>query len=259
MHMGSRVTEFSQPWTARGRPARIWPRAVVFDCDGLLVDTAHCWHAAYRAIADSVGHTLDRIDLSRLDGASVTTARDYLANALGHPIANADLRHTLQHTITTEPLRAMPGAEHLLRTLAVDELPVAVATNGPQTTVHTALTRAGLKHFLPVIVSAEETGVFKPAPDVYLRACGRLAVDPSDAIAFEDSAIGAQAARSAGLTVIIVPSSPAARRYADLTVPKLTDPRVYELLGLSEARNGFQAQKPRSAHGVTSRSRPGRS
>lgn len=214
----------------------MWPRAAVFDCDGLLVHTARCWRTAYHTVARTAGNTLDGIDLAALDGASVSAASAHLSTALGRAIPAAALGNALQHAIETQPLHAMPGAVELVSAMAT-ELPLAVASNAPLATVRAALQRAGLSHLLPVIVSAEETDVYKPAPEVYLRACQRLGVDPSDAIAFEDSAVGARAARAAGLTVIVVPSSPAAARYADLTVSQMNDPRVHELFGLRQIGN----------------------
>jgi beta-phosphoglucomutase-like phosphatase (HAD superfamily) len=92
--------------------------------------------------------------------------------------------------------------------------------------------RTLLAPYLSAVVSAEQTHAHKPRPDVYLEACRKLAVDPSDAIALEDSAIGAAAARAAGLLVIVIPSSPDARIEADLTVARLDDPRVLDVFGL---------------------------
>jgi beta-phosphoglucomutase-like phosphatase (HAD superfamily) len=79
------------------------------------------------------------------------------------------------------------------------------------------------------IVSAETNGAFKPLPGVYLAACRQLGVDPSNAIAFEDSAVG-RGPRAAGPTVVVVPVAASTREYADLAVPRLDDARVFELL-----------------------------
>lgn len=229
--MGRGVTQFSHAAGTSLRSDRLWPRAAILDCDGLLVDTVSCWHAAYRSAAAAVGCSLDGVDLGFLEGASVPVAAERLTQVLGRPIARALVGDALRHAVTTRPICAMPGSEKLLTALA-DQVPLAVASNAPASTVQVALMRSALDGFLSVIVSAETTGVFKPEPEVYLRACGQLNVDPSDAIAFEDSAVGACAARAAGLTVVVVPSGPAARKHADLAVPRLNDPRVVELFGL---------------------------
>lgn len=230
--MARSVTGFSQRRTAC--LASAWPRAVVLDCDGLLVDTADCWHAAYHAVAAAVECSLDGIDLALFDGASVRSAAQLLGELLGCPIPEHLLRNALLETLGTWALRAMPGAERLLAMLD-GRLPLAVASNAPAEAVLSALRRSSLQRFLPVVVSAEEAGASKPKPDVYLEACRRLAVDPSDAIAFEDSAVGASAAQAAGLTVVVVSCDPAARALGDLATSRIDDPRVLETFGLDDA------------------------
>lgn len=210
---------------------RPWPVAAVFDCDGLLVDSEHCWHAAYRASAAAVGRSLAGVSLASFNGASVGLAAERLSRALGLPISHELLREQLQLAVETEPIQPMPGAAWLLATLGA-ELPLAVASNGPAPVVETLLRRTGLRDRFSVLVSAEQTPAPKPYPHVYLEACRRLGVDPSDAIAVEDSELGAAAARAAGLLLIAVPTDPRARIETDLTVARLDDPRVLSLFGV---------------------------
>jgi HAD superfamily hydrolase (TIGR01509 family) len=212
----------------------------VFDCDGLLVETGRCWHAAYHAAAASVECSLEGVDLAPLDGASVSSAAEILGGMLGCPVPEPLLRSALLETLSTFAPRAMPGAERLLAMLE-GRLPLAVASNAPVEAVSIALGQAGLRSFLPVLVSAEEAGEGKPRPDVYLEACRRLAVDPSDAIAFEDSAVGASAAQAAGLTVVVVSGVQAAQALGDLVAPRVDDLRVLEMFGLNGASNGGPA------------------
>ena len=203
----------------------------MFDCDGLLLETADCWEAAYRAAARAVGSSLDAVDLASLNAVSVAQAAERLATRLDRPIEARFLRHALQSAVEEQPIEPMPGVEEVLRALS-PELPLAVATNAPASVVRTALRRVGLDRFFPTIVSAEQTPAAKPQPDVYTEACRLLGVDPSDAVAFEDSPLGAAAAAAAGLLVIAVPSVRGARIDADLTVARLDDRRVLELLGV---------------------------
>ena len=113
-------------------------------------------------------------------------------------------------------------------------MPLAVATNGPRDLVSRALEQVSLRDAFDAIFSAETEPREKPAPDVYRTACAELGVDPSDAIAFEDSAVGAEAAERAGLTVVVVPSNPRERIAADLLVPRLDDDRLAGLLRLDD-------------------------
>lgn len=226
------VTGCSRFGTASsGHVSPSWPRGAVFDCDGLLVDSRHCWENAYAAIADAAGHTLDTVSLVGLDGASISDASTLLSAALGADIADAALRDALRRSVLANPPQPLPGAAALTRTLA-RRIPLAVATNAPRDIVETVLDLTGLAVSFTTIVSAEETPAHKPAPDVYLEACRRLRVHPSDAVAFEDSSRGAQAARRAGILLVGVPSRRGSHLHADLTVGRLDDRRLHLLLGL---------------------------
>lgn len=213
-----------------------WPRAGVFDCDGLLVDSASCWEGAYARVAERHGASLAEIDLDALAGASVAIAAASLSRALGISVAERSLRAALHETFAETSPIALPGAAELVAGLAT-RIPLAVATNGPRDIVVEVLRRVGLLASFRTVVSAEETAAHKPAPDVYLEACRRLEVAPHDAIAFEDSPLGARAARGAGLLVIAVPFGPGARVEADLTVPRLDDRRLLRYLGVELADN----------------------
>jgi HAD superfamily hydrolase (TIGR01509 family) len=225
--MESQVTRFLQVGKASGT----WPQAAVFDCDGLLIDTAECWREAFVRTLHLDGRELDAHTLQRLNGASVRSAAEILDVS---PLA---LRVELDEAFQRTELAALPGAALLTERLQA-RMPLAVATNGPGDLVGRALERVRLRNAFAAVVSAETQARDKPAPDVYLAACAQLDVDPSDAIAFEDSAVGAQAARRAGLTVVLVPSNPRERIDADLRVPRLDDDRLASLLRLDDAQLG---------------------
>lgn len=220
------VTEFSQlgstPIDADGA---LRFRAAVFDCDGLLVDTGALWWEAFEA---SAGGSLEGLDPASLQGASVSLAARLLGEHLGREVSELSLGETLSRLVGTQPLLPMPGAARLLAALA-GRMPVAVATNAPAEIAAAALEGSGLRGLLGPIVSAEEVDAPKPAPDVYREACRRLGVAPDEALAFEDSALGAAAASAAGMTVVGVPSG-AHDLEADLVVARLDDPRVFRML-----------------------------
>jgi HAD superfamily hydrolase (TIGR01509 family) len=208
-----------------------WPRAAVFDCDGLLVDSAACWHRAYATLAAERGRTLAELDLAALAGASVGDAAKRLGEDLGAPFDPESLRRLLLRTFAATPPRPLPGAVELITALAARG-PVGVASNAPAALVEGVLADLDLRRMVRTVVSAERVGSAKPAPDVYLEACRRLAVGPSDAIAFEDSPPGAAAARAAGLFVVAVPSDADLEIDADLTIGRLDDPRLLRYLQL---------------------------
>jgi HAD superfamily hydrolase (TIGR01509 family) len=245
--MARRVTTFLHPSLDPAAASRTWPRAAIFDCDGLLADTQACWHEAYRHSAREAGTSLNGFELATLEGASVESAAAHLTAALGTTISPGAIEEALNNALTTSSVGAMPGARRLVSSLLAADLPIAVATNAPLASARLALKRAGLAEFFATVVSAATTGVFKPKPDVYVLACRALRVDPSDAIALEDSAPGVRAAGRAGLTVIAVPASQTVRALADLAVPRLDDARVFELFGVESVTYRIPRAAPRAA------------
>jgi HAD superfamily hydrolase (TIGR01509 family) len=207
------------------------PRAAIFDCDGLLVDTQHCWHAAYRAVATHVGCPLEELPLGSLNGASVDAAAERLSVALGRPISSRLIREALETEVSACPHTLLPGAMGLLGALR-ERVPLAVASNAPLPVVEAVLIAAGARGFFREIVTPEAVPAAKPSPDVYLEACFRLCVDPSTAIAFEDSAVGAEAARAAGIRLVAVPSQPGAEIEAQICAERLDDHRILALFGV---------------------------
>lgn len=199
------------------------PAAAVFDCDGLLVDSAECWRLAYERVLAHDGRSLDREMLIKLNGASVSGA----ASALQVPAAT--LRAELRATFETGPLAVRPGARRLLARLR-GRLPTAVATNAPRELVALALQRVGLGADLPIIISADG-GPGKPAPDVYLAACKRLRVPSHRAVALEDSPVGAAAAQAAGMQLVYIPSAEQGDVVPDVQARRLDDDAVLTALG----------------------------
>lgn len=210
-------------------------RGAIFDCDGLLVDTQHCWEAAYRAAVAEAGVALSSERFAALceslNGASVGIAAERLGDVLGHEVPAGSLRRALEDAITAGPLRPLPGAEGLLAALS-GRLPLAVASNAPAAVVDAALRGAGLRDHFAHVVSADEVASPKPDPAVYLEACRRLAVDPAVAVAFEDSSLGATAARAAGIFLVAVPSAQAEEFEAEIEASTLGDGRILDALGL---------------------------
>jgi len=124
-------------------------------------------------------------------------------------------------------VRPQPGAVELLASLA-GRVPLAIASNSRREMVELALARSGVTGPFQVIVSAEDVEHPKPAPDLYLLACRRLGVDPSEAIAVEDSPTGVRSAKAAGMACIQVPAD------AEVDV-SLADRVVHSLLALVSA------------------------
>jgi HAD superfamily hydrolase (TIGR01509 family) len=119
-----------------------------------------------------------------------------------------------------------PGAAELLRSLR-GRLRLGVASNTPRALVEQAMMSSSLNDAFDVVVTADDVARPKPAPDIYLAACEQLAVEPSQAVALEDSTLGIASARAAGLTVVAVPQWPSVDTSgADLVLRSLADVSV---------------------------------
>jgi HAD superfamily hydrolase (TIGR01509 family) len=186
------------------------PEAVVFDNDGLLLDTESVWTRAEQDLFERRGTEFSPADKRELVGTSAAIAGRALERRLGEPGRAAELIEELNALVVAElehGVEAMLGARELLSALRRRGTPIGLVSNSPLVFVTRSLELAGFDDLFDVVLSAHEVAAPKPAPDPYLEACRRLGVEPSPAVvALEDSPTGVAAARAAGLTVIGVPS-----------------------------------------------------
>jgi HAD superfamily hydrolase (TIGR01509 family) len=186
------------------------PDAVVFDNDGLLLDTESVWTRAERDLFDRRGTEFTPADKRELVGTSAAIAGGVLERRLGEPGRAAELIEELNILVVAElehGVEAMIGARELLQTLRQRGTPIGLVSNSPIAFVVRSLQLVGFENHFDVVLSAHEVAAPKPAPDPYLEACRRLGVEPGPSVvALEDSPTGVAAARAAGLTVIGVPS-----------------------------------------------------
>jgi HAD superfamily hydrolase (TIGR01509 family) len=182
-------------------------RAVVFDMDGLLLDTEVVWQRAEEELFRRHGEVFTMEDKLAVIGTSAEHAAAYFARRLGQPRdhgpALVDELMASMHQELQEQVGGRPGAVELVERLR-GRTRLGLASNSPRRLVDAALATAQLTDAFDAIVTSDEAA-FKPAPDIYLLACERLGVAPEDALALEDSASGVAAAKAAGLTCIAVP------------------------------------------------------
>ena len=186
------------------------PAAVVFDNDGLLLDTESVWTRAEQDLFERRGLEFTSRHKRELVGTSAEIAGGILERRLGEPGRAAELIEELNELVVAElehGVEAMRGAAELLQRLKRRGTPIGLVSNSPLPFVQRSLEIVGFVEHFDVVLSAHEVAAPKPAPDPYLEACHRLGVKPGPAvIALEDSPTGVAAARAAGLTVIGVPS-----------------------------------------------------
>jgi HAD superfamily hydrolase (TIGR01509 family) len=186
------------------------PDAVIFDNDGLLLDTESVWTRAEQDLFARRGTEFTAADKRELVGTSSAVAGAVLERRLGEPGAAEALIEELNVLVVAElehGVEAMIGARELLASLRERGTPIGLVSNSPLVFVERSLQLAGFEGHFDVVLSAHEVAAPKPAPDPYLEACRRLGVEPGPSVfALEDSPTGVAAARAAGLTVIGVPS-----------------------------------------------------
>lgn len=211
------------------------PAAVVFDCDGLLLETESCWTRAEDELFERYGRTFGADEKRALIGTSLFDGSYVLERLLEEPGRADELGQELLDLVERrllEEATAMPGAFDLVLELQ-GRVPVAVASNTPARLVRGALACAGVAELFDVVVTADQVAEPKPSPDVYLRACELLGAQPPASLALEDSPTGVAAARAAGMFVVGIPSFPGVvLDGADLVAGSLADESVRCTLGL---------------------------
>ncbi|MGV9579957.1 HAD family hydrolase [Streptomyces sp. NPDC003509] len=206
------------------------PSAIVFDCDGTLLDTEQHWQEARNITFRSFGLKPPAGFAERAKGVHYVECGALMARETGKPDLTDELTDALLEHFTAlvdEDPVTMPGAAALVRQVARHR-PLAVASNCPRSMVETCLDRAGLLSYFSHVVVAGENTRPKPEPDVYRTAVRLCGVPPQEALAVEDSLTGMESARSAGLRVLAIGPRPNGieAEQADLWVDSLADPAL---------------------------------
>jgi HAD superfamily hydrolase (TIGR01509 family) len=181
--------------------------AVVFDLDGVLIDSEPVWEQVRRQVVEEHGGHWAPDAQQRLMGMSTGEWARYLAGDLGvglPPEAVAALVVDQMKARYASQVPFLPGAADAVRRLAA-RWPLGLASSSPPDLIGAVLDAAGLRDCFAVTMSTEQVARGKPAPDIYLAVTGRLGQPPQRCAAVEDSANGLRSAAAAGLAVIAVP------------------------------------------------------
>ena len=203
---------------------------VVFDLDGVLVDSEPVWEEVRRGlVAERGGHWAPDAQ-RRLMGMSTQEWARYLGEDLGVGLPPEEVAALVIDRMAAryrERIPFLPGAVDAVRLLA-GTWPLGLASSAPAVLIETVLDAAGLSSYFQVTMSTEQVPHGKPAPDIYLAVTARLGVSPSGGAAVEDSSNGLRSAAAAGLHVIAIPHpqyppDPDALALASLVLPTLAD------------------------------------
>ena len=182
--------------------------AVVFDMDGVLIDSEQVWDAAReQLVRERDGRWHDQAQREMMGMSSNEWSR-YMHDELGLPEPPEEINEEVVHRMSElyrERLPLLPGAREAVRRLA-ERWPLGLATSSNRPIIELVLELAGLSERFRATVSSEEVGRGKPAPDVYLEAARRLGVPAERCAAIEDSHNGIRSAHAARMVVIAIPN-----------------------------------------------------
>ncbi len=183
--------------------------AVVFDLDGVLLDSEQLWDEVREELARERGGQWPERAQADMMGMSSPEWSRYMHEVVGLPESPDEIAGEVVRRMEAryrERLPLIPGAREAVELLAA-RWPLGLASSSNRPLIDLALEVGGLAPFFAVTVSSEEVGRGKPAPDVYLEAVRRLGVEPARTAAVEDSGNGIRSAHAAGLRVVAIPNA----------------------------------------------------
>lgn len=184
-------------------------RAVVFDLDGVLISSEEVWDEVREGLARESGRRWGPTAQHDMMGMSTPEWTAYMRDTVGLAMSPDEIEAEVVRRLVARyraALPLIPGAREAVIALAAC-VPLGLASSSTRALIAVVLDLAGLTDAFTVTVSSEEVARGKPWPDVYLRALEQLGVDPSEAVAVEDSAAGIRAAAAAGVRVVAIPNA----------------------------------------------------
>jgi HAD superfamily hydrolase (TIGR01509 family) len=204
--------------------------AVVFDLDGVLLDSEQIWDEVREQLARERGGRWHDGAQRAMMGMSSTEWSQYMHDEIGLPESPEEISAEVVRRLEERYRQHLPllgGAVEAVERLAA-RWPLGIASSSNREVIDLVLELSGLAPFFKVTVSSEEVARGKPAPDVYLEAARRLGVAPERSAAIEDSENGIRAAKAAGMRVVAIPNPhfpphPEALEQADVTLGSLAE------------------------------------
>jgi HAD superfamily hydrolase (TIGR01509 family) len=182
--------------------------AVIFDLDGVLLDSEQVWDEAREQLAKERGGRWHENAQRDMMGMSSLEWSRYMHDVIGLPEPPEEISREVVERLASlyrEHLPVLPGAREAVERLAM-RWPLGLASSSNRELIDLVLELLGVGHLFKATVSSEEVPRGKPAPDVYFETARRLGVDPTHAAAIEDSENGIRAAKAAGMRVLAIPN-----------------------------------------------------
>jgi len=183
-------------------------KAVVFDLDGVLVDSEHVWDAARKELAAERGRPWPEQATQDMMGMSSLEWSGYMHDVVGLSEPPEEISAEVVRRLEELYRRELPlidGAVEAVEQVA-ERWPLGLASSSNRELIDLVLELSGLARYFRATVSSEEVPRGKPAPDVYLEAARRLGVSPARSVAIEDSENGIRSAKAAGMRVLAIPN-----------------------------------------------------
>jgi len=205
--------------------------AILFDMDGLLIDSEPFWKTAEKEVFGSLGIEVTEYHSTITSNMTTGEVTDYWFSL--KPWKNIGLAEIEQQVIDRvgELIdlqgQIMPGVEKTLAYFKAAGYKIGLATNSPDTLIFKVLKKLNIEWYFDAILSAEFVDKGKPSPDIYIKIASILLVNPSRCVVFEDSYSGLTAAKAAGMFVVVVPENTQYHHtkfdFADLKINSLLD------------------------------------
>jgi beta-phosphoglucomutase-like phosphatase (HAD superfamily) len=184
------------------------PAAIVFDMDGILIETEPIWDKVRRRMAAEDGLSWPESSTPIMMGLSTREWAEHMTDVIGIPGTWDEVARRTIDGVAGEyasgGLPVLPGAVEAVRRMA-GLAPTAIASSSPRRLIDLVVARLDIGDVLTVTVSTEEVPRGKPYPDGYLKACELMGVDATRSVAVEDSTNGVRSAHAAGMAVVCVP------------------------------------------------------
>ncbi len=183
-------------------------KALIFDMDGLLIDSERLYFQTEREMARKFNKTVEDKTLWKMMGRNPIESMEIFVREVGLSLSPEEalgMRNLIMRNKLKNDLKPMPGLHHILDTFS-GRLKMAVCTGAQKEFLDIVVDKLGIRNRFNVLQSSDEIRKGKPHPEIYLKACSQLKLSPEDCVVLEDSSNGALAGKRAGCYVIAVPS-----------------------------------------------------